>query len=170
MRLSEGSSSAFSIWSASGGTRERQFGEHRRRDRRFSGLPASSHVRRGRIRCTRAREGCTGDNHRCYIKDRRDIPSPSARVARHRVTMPALVEAKVRLYETMRAAKVNKSELLARRLDWNPAGATGCKGPRHRWHSRQHLQFRICNLRNLKGRVGFESHALRFDQTAPAIV
>jgi antitoxin HicB len=52
-----------------------------------------------------------------YIKDRRDIPSPSA-VARHRVTMPALVEAKVRLYETMRAAKVNKSEL-ARRLDWH---------------------------------------------------
>ena len=53
-----------------------------------------------------------------YIKDRRDIPSPSALVARHRVTMPALVEAKVRLYETMRAAKVNKSEL-ARRLDWH---------------------------------------------------
>jgi antitoxin HicB len=53
-----------------------------------------------------------------YIKDRRDIPSPSAVVARHRVTMPALVEAKVRLYETMRAAKVNKSEL-ARRLDWH---------------------------------------------------
>jgi antitoxin HicB len=53
-----------------------------------------------------------------YIKDRRDIPSPSALVARHRVTVPALVEAKVRLYETMRAAKVNKSEL-ARRLDWH---------------------------------------------------
>jgi antitoxin HicB len=53
-----------------------------------------------------------------YIKDRRDIPLPSALVARHRVTMPALVEAKVRLYETMRAAKVNKSEL-ARRLDWH---------------------------------------------------
>lgn len=53
-----------------------------------------------------------------YIKDRRDIPSPSALVARYRVTMPALVEAKIRLYETMRAAKVNKSEL-ARRLDWH---------------------------------------------------
>ena len=53
-----------------------------------------------------------------YIKDRRDIPSPSALVARHRVTMLALVAAKVRLYETMRAAKVNKSEL-ARRLDWH---------------------------------------------------
>lgn len=53
-----------------------------------------------------------------YIKDRRDIPSPSALVARHRVTVPALVEAKVRLYETMRAEKVNKSEL-ARRLDWH---------------------------------------------------
>ena len=53
-----------------------------------------------------------------YIKDRRDIPSPSAPVATHRVTVPALVEAKVRLYETMRAEKVNKSEL-ARRLDWH---------------------------------------------------
>ena len=53
-----------------------------------------------------------------YIKDRRDIPPPSALIARHRVTVPALVEAKVRLYDTIRAAKVNKSEL-ARRLDWH---------------------------------------------------
>ncbi len=53
-----------------------------------------------------------------YIKDRRDIPLPSAMVTRHRVTMPALVEAKVRLYEAMRAARVGKSEL-ARRLDWH---------------------------------------------------
>jgi antitoxin HicB len=60
----------------------------------------------------------TRDGHRCLHQDRRDIPSPSALVARHRVSMPALVEAKVRLYETMRAAKVNKSEL-ARRLDWH---------------------------------------------------
>ena len=51
-----------------------------------------------------------------YIKDRRHIPLPSATVARHRVTMPALVEAKVALYRTMRVAKVSKSEL-ARRLD-----------------------------------------------------
>ena len=53
-----------------------------------------------------------------YIKDRRDIPLPSAIVAPHRVTTPALVEAKVRLYETMRAAKVGKSEL-AKRLHWH---------------------------------------------------
>ena len=53
-----------------------------------------------------------------YIKDRRDIPLPAAIVAKHRVTVPALKEAKIRLYETMRAAKVGKSEL-ARRLDWH---------------------------------------------------
>jgi antitoxin HicB len=53
-----------------------------------------------------------------YIKDRRDIPLPSAVVARHWVTMPALIEAKVHLYEAMRAARVGKSEL-ARRLDWH---------------------------------------------------
>ena len=54
-----------------------------------------------------------------YIKDRRDIPLPSAVVAHHKVTTPAIVEAKLRLYEVMRARKVNKSEL-ARRLDWHP--------------------------------------------------
>lgn len=54
-----------------------------------------------------------------YIKDRRDIPLPSAVAAKHRVTVPALVEAKIRLYETMREAKVGKSEL-AKRLDWHP--------------------------------------------------
>jgi antitoxin HicB len=53
-----------------------------------------------------------------YIKDRRAIPLPSAMVTKHRVTMPALSEAKVRLYETMRAARVNKAEL-ARRLKWH---------------------------------------------------
>ena len=53
-----------------------------------------------------------------YIKDRRDIPLPSAIVARHRVTVPALVEAKIRLYEAMRDGKVGKSEL-AKRLDWH---------------------------------------------------
>lgn len=53
-----------------------------------------------------------------YIKDRRDIPLPSAIVTRHRVTVPALVETKVRLYEAMRAARVGKSEL-ARRLHWH---------------------------------------------------
>ena len=54
-----------------------------------------------------------------YIKERRDIPSPSAIVATHRVTVPALLEAKIRLYEAMREAKIGKSEL-ARRLDWHP--------------------------------------------------
>ena len=39
--------------------------------------------------------------------------------AKHRVTVPALVEAKIRLYETMREVKVGKSEL-AKRLDWHP--------------------------------------------------
>lgn len=53
-----------------------------------------------------------------YIKDKRDIPLPSAKITRCRVTMPALVAAKVRLYETMRASKVGKAEL-ARRLDWH---------------------------------------------------
>ena len=50
-----------------------------------------------------------------YIKDRREIPKPSAMVAKYRVSVPALVEAKVRLYETMRQQRVNKTEL-ARRL------------------------------------------------------
>lgn len=53
-----------------------------------------------------------------YIKDRRPIPPPSARRTKYRVTVPALVEAKIRLYEAMRAAKVGKAEL-GRRLDWH---------------------------------------------------
>ncbi len=54
-----------------------------------------------------------------YVKDRRDIPLPSAVVTRHRVTLPALSEAKVRLYEAMRRNRVSKSEL-SRRLKWHP--------------------------------------------------
>jgi antitoxin HicB len=54
-----------------------------------------------------------------YIKDRREIPAPSTKATRYRVTVPALIEAKIRLYETMRAAKVGKAEL-GRRLDWHP--------------------------------------------------
>lgn len=54
-----------------------------------------------------------------YIKGRRDIPSPSVIGATHRVTVPALLEAKIRLYEAMRDLKIGKSEL-ARRLDWHP--------------------------------------------------
>ena len=53
-----------------------------------------------------------------YIKDRRPIPPPSARRTKYRVTVPALVEVKIRLYEAMRAAKVGKAEL-GRRLDWH---------------------------------------------------
>jgi antitoxin HicB len=53
-----------------------------------------------------------------YIKDRRDIPLPSAVSTGHRVTVPALVEVKMRLYETMRASRMNKAEL-ARRLHWH---------------------------------------------------
>jgi antitoxin HicB len=52
-----------------------------------------------------------------YIKDGREIPQPSA--GKTRVTVPALVEAKIRLYETMRATKVTKAEL-GRRLKWHP--------------------------------------------------
>ena len=51
-----------------------------------------------------------------YIKDKRDIPLPSAKATKYRVMLPALVAAKVRLYETMRAGKIGKAEL-ARRLD-----------------------------------------------------
>jgi antitoxin HicB len=51
-----------------------------------------------------------------YIKDGREIPAPST--GRVRVTVPALIEAKIRLYEAMRAAKVTKAEL-GRRLDWH---------------------------------------------------
>jgi antitoxin HicB len=53
-----------------------------------------------------------------YIKDRREIPLPSAKVTKHRITLPALSEAKVRLYEAMRSSRVNKAEL-ARRLKWH---------------------------------------------------
>ncbi len=53
-----------------------------------------------------------------YIKDRRDLPLPAAGIAKYRVTVPALIEAKMRLYETMRASKVGKSEL-AKRLKWH---------------------------------------------------
>ena len=54
-----------------------------------------------------------------YIKDRRPIPPPSSRRSKYRVTVPALVAAKIALYEAMRGAKVGKAEL-GRRLDWHP--------------------------------------------------
>lgn len=53
-----------------------------------------------------------------YIKDRRDLPLPSAVTTKHRVSVPALMEAKIALYRTMRAARISKSEL-GRRLDWH---------------------------------------------------
>ncbi len=52
-----------------------------------------------------------------HIRERRAIPFPSA-ITRHFVTVPALVAAKIRLYDAMRAANVSKSEL-ARRLQWH---------------------------------------------------
>jgi antitoxin HicB len=51
-----------------------------------------------------------------YIKDKREVPRPSSRAARHHVTVPALIAAKLALYEAMRRAGVGKAEL-ARRLD-----------------------------------------------------
>lgn len=51
-----------------------------------------------------------------YIKDGQELPRPSK--GKIRVTVPALIEAKIRLYETMRAAKMSKAEL-GRRLDWH---------------------------------------------------
>jgi len=39
--------------------------------------------------------------------------------------------------------------------------AIAAKAPRHRGHLRQRRHFRICNLQNLRGPVGFESHSLR---------
>ncbi|MEQ1730643.1 MAG: hypothetical protein ABL982_19925 [Vicinamibacterales bacterium] len=51
-----------------------------------------------------------------YIKDRREVPLPSAGPSSCRVALPAMVDAKVALYRSMREARVNKSEL-ARRLD-----------------------------------------------------
>ena len=51
-----------------------------------------------------------------YIEERWDIPSPRAAKRGDFVTLPALTEAKLALYSTMRAAKVGKAEL-ARRLN-----------------------------------------------------
>jgi antitoxin HicB len=54
-----------------------------------------------------------------YVEDRRDIPKPSPVKARGKaVIVPALTEAKLALYSTMRANRVGKAEL-ARRLSWH---------------------------------------------------
>ncbi|MGB7759493.1 MAG: type II toxin-antitoxin system HicB family antitoxin [Bryobacteraceae bacterium] len=52
-----------------------------------------------------------------YVEDRRDIPKPSpVRRRGHSITLPALTEAKLALYSTMRASGVGRAEL-ARRLN-----------------------------------------------------
>jgi antitoxin HicB len=66
-----------------------------------------------------------------YIADRRRIPRPSVRRGQRRVPVPALIEAKVRLYEAMREAKVGKAEL-ARRLHWHPPQVDRLFDVRHR--------------------------------------
>lgn len=50
-----------------------------------------------------------------YIKDKREVPRPSTKTTRYRVTVPALLEAKLALYDAMRTAGIGKAEL-ARRL------------------------------------------------------
>lgn len=54
-----------------------------------------------------------------YIKDRRPIPLPSPARKREVVALPALVAAKVQLYQGMRRLHINKAEL-ARRLNAHP--------------------------------------------------
>lgn len=54
-----------------------------------------------------------------YMKDRRDIPDPSAATKSvETVEVPALDCAKIELYRAMRDAHVGKAEL-AKRLDWH---------------------------------------------------
>jgi antitoxin HicB len=53
-----------------------------------------------------------------YMKDRRDIPSPSPLGSGASIELPPLETAKIELYRSMRIANVNKAEL-ARRLDWH---------------------------------------------------
>jgi antitoxin HicB len=54
-----------------------------------------------------------------YIEDRRDIPKPSAcKRGMKPVTLPALAEAKIGVYNGMRRKGIGKAEL-ARRLNWH---------------------------------------------------
>ena len=53
-----------------------------------------------------------------YMADRRNIPMPRSGCKGPFVTLPALTEAKLALYNAMRTAKVSKAEL-ARRLNWH---------------------------------------------------
>jgi len=52
-----------------------------------------------------------------YMKDRRDIPEPSASRSAY-IEVPALETAKICLYREMSAANIGKAEL-AKRLDWH---------------------------------------------------
>jgi len=63
------------------------------------------------------------------MKDRRDIPAPSA-PGRHFVTVPALETVKIVLYQTMRSDHVNKAEL-AKRLKWHPPQVDRVLNVRH---------------------------------------
>jgi antitoxin HicB len=53
-----------------------------------------------------------------YMKDKKDIPAPSARKGKLGVEVPALDASKLALYQTMRAENISKSEL-GRRLHWH---------------------------------------------------
>lgn len=53
-----------------------------------------------------------------FMKDRRDIPAPTASTKDHAVELPSLETTKIELYRTMRAAGVGKAEL-AKRLNWH---------------------------------------------------
>ena len=52
-----------------------------------------------------------------YMKDRQTIPKPS-KVRRECVNVPALMVAKIGLYDAMRQQRIGKAEL-ARRLQWH---------------------------------------------------
>jgi antitoxin HicB len=52
------------------------------------------------------------------IADKEEIPLPSSSKGRYSVELPALIEAKVLLYRTMRALGVGRAEL-ARRIGWH---------------------------------------------------
>jgi len=54
-----------------------------------------------------------------YVARRRPIPRPAKSPGRHRVTVPALTEMKIALYEALRSEGVTKSEL-ARRMNVHP--------------------------------------------------
>ena len=53
-----------------------------------------------------------------YIANKREIPAPSPVGRKPCITVPALIRAKLELYDAMRAAGIGKAAL-ARRLDWH---------------------------------------------------